>query len=211
MAPSPSASKRKRGRGADPAAMRAALLDAAFASLIEDGYRNTSARSIAARADCNQAAIYYHFGGIEELLVASLRRSSDERLDRYREELDGVDTVSELLERIHALYLDDRTSGHLAALTELVGGVTANPDLRSGVSDVTEPWIEFMRAKISDVAASSPALSIVAPDDVGDLLLSIVFGLELRNKLDGRDDRADRLFTIARSVAALFDVGTSPG
>ena len=80
MAAAPETRKRKRGRGADPEQTKDELLSAAIASLVEDGYRGTTARSIAARAQCNQAAIYYHFGGIEPLLIGALQRSSAERL-----------------------------------------------------------------------------------------------------------------------------------
>ena len=197
---------RKRGRGADPELMRTQLLDAAFASLVEDGYRGTSARSIAGRADCNQAAIYYHFGGIDELLIAALERSSAARLDRYRAALDGVVGVGTLIECVHRLYDEDRASGHLAALTELVGGITANPDLRAGLVAATSPWLDLVRTKIAEVGAANPAAALVPPDDLADLIFSIVFGLEVRSKLDGRHDRADRLFTLARAVATTFDV-----
>lgn len=62
----------KRGRGADPGQTRRKLLDAAIVTLDREGYSGATARAIAAEAGCNQASIYYHFGGIAQLFVAAL-------------------------------------------------------------------------------------------------------------------------------------------
>lgn len=195
---------RKRGRGADPEQTRAALLDAAFDSLRHDGFRATTARSIATRADCNQAAIYYHFGGIDELLVETLTRSSHRRLDRYREALAGVDDLPPLLQLLQELYAEDTSSGHMAVLTELAGGVTANPSLRDGIERATEGWLEFVESKITEVAEAMNlgALAPAAPD-VADLLFSLVVGVELRNRIDGRDDRGERAFRLGQLAVML--------
>ena len=88
------ADKRKRGRGADPTATKAALVTAAFDTLATDGYRGTTARSIADRAGVNQAAIYYHFSGIENLLITALSESSERRLERYK---DTITDTSDLV------------------------------------------------------------------------------------------------------------------
>ena len=153
--------KRKRGRGADPEQTKSELVAAAITSLTEDGYGGTTARSIATRAECNQAAIYYHFGGIDELLIAALEVSSQLRLDRYKETITGDPTLSELLELIEGLYDEDRGSGHLSVLTELVGGITATPALREGIERSTAPWLEFVESRIKQSAQMLPFLSLI--------------------------------------------------
>lgn len=194
---------RKRGRGADPEQTKGALVVAAFASLVEDGYRGTTARSIAARAGCNQAAIYYHFGGIEPLLIAALHHSSAERLARYQQAFEPGDSLPDTVVRLEALYREDRDSGHMALLTELLGGVTASPELREGIEAATQPWLEFVEGHIRDVAATLPFGSVLPAADIADLVFSIILGVELRNKVDGNHDRSDRLFQLGRLVATL--------
>ena len=198
---------RKRGRGADPAATKAALVDAAFATLASDGYRGTTARSIAERAGVNQAAIYYHFSGIETLLLTALAESSRRRLDRYEATITDTSDLVVVIDQLAELYAEDRETRHLAVLTELVGGITANPDLREGIDAATQPWLTFVEQVIADAAANHagriPAASLVPAADLADLIFSIVIGLELRNKLDDRDDRVDRLFRLARLVAQM--------
>ncbi|MGH1505385.1 MAG: TetR/AcrR family transcriptional regulator [Acidimicrobiales bacterium] len=195
--------KRKRGRGADPGRTRDELVEAAAASLLEEGYRGTTARSIASRADCNQAAIYYHFGGIEPLLIEALDRSSARRLERYRESLTEQETLPELVRRLAALYAEDRETGHFALLTELLGGVTASPELQAGIEATTKPWLEFIEERVASTVRALPFGAALPADDLADLVFSVVVGVELRSRVDGNTDRADRLFRLAELAATL--------
>ncbi len=203
MATDPSPTKRKRGRGADPDETRTQLVEAAAASLLEEGYRGTTARSIATRANCNQAAIYYHFGGIEPLLIESLKRSSSARLERYRASLTENESLPELVQRLEQLYVEDRETGHFALLTELLGGITASPDLQAGIEATTQPWLDFVEERVGVATQSLPFGSMLPAADLADLVFSIVIGVELRNKVDGNTDRADRLFRLAQLAATL--------
>lgn len=198
--------KRKRGRGADPAETRLTLCGAAITSLLELGYSGTTARSIAARAECNQAAIYYHFGGIDELLIEALRLSSAERLERYTDALPEVSDLGELVTRLQALYEEDSKSGHLGLLTELIGGVTATPELQAGIQRATTPWLEFVEARVAEAAATVPFGALLPTDDLADLIFSLIVGVELRNKIDGSSDRSTRLFELAALAVRLSAV-----
>ncbi len=198
-----SAPTRKRGRGADPELMRATLVEAAASSLREAGFGGTTARSIAERATCNQAAIYYHFGGIDSLLLAALEKGSAARLARYKIALDGERDLPALVATLQELHAEDVASGHLAVLSELLGGITANPDLRLGIEESTQPWIEFIEKQIEEAARSLSFGSVLPTADLADLVFSLVMGVELRNKLDGQVDRSDRIFRFAALLATL--------
>lgn len=197
--------RRKRGRGADPQQTKTELTDAAIASLVEEGYRGTTARSIAGRADCNQAAIYYHFGGIDQLLISALKVSSEARLARYEQALNDEQTLPELVATIEELYVEDRNSGHMSLLTELVGGITASPELREGIEAATQPWLEFVEARIKHASKSVSFGNMLPSRDLADLVFSLIIGVELRNKVDGNYDRSDRLFRLGNLLAALAE------
>ena len=199
---------RKRGRGADPEQTKDQLINAAISSLVEEGFSGTTARSIAARAGCNQAAIYYHFGGIEELFITAMKESSKKRLERYRAALHDDQTLLEVIETVDRLYVDDRASDHLALLAELVGGVTANPGLREGIVSATEPWTKFVEGRIRAASKQVEFGGLVPVEDLADLIFSMIVGVELRNRLDGREDRAERLFRLAKLAAQM--VPSSP-
>lgn len=194
---------RTRGRGGNPDQTKIQLMDAAFATLKEDGFRGATARNVAGRASCNQASIYYHFDGVEPLLVAALTRSSDARLDRYKEALDTVSDPRTVLKTVADLYVEDRASGHLEVLAELLGGVTATPGLRDGIDAAIAPWLQFVEAKIQESTASLTWGAALPAGDITDLIFSLVVGVELRTKLDGHTDRSERLFQLV-TLAANF-------
>ena len=169
-----------------------------FASLREEGYRGTTAREIAARSGSNQSAIYYHFGGIDELVLAALLQSSASRLDRYREALAVEHDLVELVDTLSVLHAEDTATGHLAVMTEVAGGITASPSLRSGIADATDPWLAFVQAQIEQAVARLPMGSLVPAAQLSDLIFSLVLGVELRNRVDGRTDRFQTVLSLAR-------------
>jgi AcrR family transcriptional regulator len=66
-------------------ATRLALLDAAEDLLITKGAAGITTRKVADRAGVNQALVHYHFGTIEELLLAALERVSVQVKERSQE------------------------------------------------------------------------------------------------------------------------------
>ncbi|NKF22542.1 CerR family C-terminal domain-containing protein [Solimonas marina] len=62
---------------------RRALIDAATAVFVEQGYAGARVRDIAARAQANVAAINYHFGGKQRLYLAVLREQAGARIERF--------------------------------------------------------------------------------------------------------------------------------
>lgn len=66
-------------------ATRKAFLDAAEELLISNGAAAITTRKVAERAGVNQALVHYHFGTIEELLVAALERVSLQVKQRSQE------------------------------------------------------------------------------------------------------------------------------
>jgi AcrR family transcriptional regulator len=66
-------------------ATRKALLDAAEDLLISKGMAAITTRKVAERAGVNQALVHYHFGTIEELLLAALERVSVQVKERSQD------------------------------------------------------------------------------------------------------------------------------
>lgn len=203
--------QRKRGRGSDSTATQRELVDAAFATVRDHGFGGATARAIAGAAGQNQAAIYYHFGGIEPLLIAALTRSSEQRLERYRAELADASDLNELVDRLAELHREDDTSGHLQVLSELLGGVTTNPELVAGLNAAVEPWLAFVEETVRAFASAHPLGALVPAEDLVDLLFSLFVGVELRNRLDGAPDRAERAFRLARLAVGILEHGTPGG
>jgi AcrR family transcriptional regulator len=65
----------RRSNGAD-SDTRAALLDAAEALMVEEGYAAVTTRRVATRAGVNNGLVHYYFGTLEELFVEVFRRAT---------------------------------------------------------------------------------------------------------------------------------------
>ena len=86
---------------------RATLIAAAIDTLRESGFAAASARRIAAKAGCNQALIFYHFGSVPDLLMAALEDVSARRMAAYRELLDRTGTLGELIDGAREVFEAD--------------------------------------------------------------------------------------------------------
>lgn len=67
--------KPKRRMGPQNSTTRDALMDAVEAVMREDGYAAVSARSVAARAGLKYQLVFYYFETMDELVLATYRRS----------------------------------------------------------------------------------------------------------------------------------------
>ena len=76
---------------------RQRLLDATAETLRTEGIAGLSARTVAARADVNQALVFYHFGTMSELIQAATRAAVDESVVFYREQFSRIGSLTELL------------------------------------------------------------------------------------------------------------------
>src|ERR1700735_387826 len=94
---------------------RRALVDAAVTTLKTEGFIGASARTIAARAGCNQGLVFYHFGSVASLLLAALDSVSAARRERYSADASDGTSAADAAPGIVAFYLG------LEMLTQLDG------------------------------------------------------------------------------------------
>jgi AcrR family transcriptional regulator len=90
----PRADRGTAGRRAQSAEVKAALVAASIEALREAGFAGASAREIASRAGCSQALVFYHFGSVNDLLLAALDDVSARRMEAYRDPLVSPRTVT---------------------------------------------------------------------------------------------------------------------
>lgn len=70
---------------AQSAQVRDRLLDAAERLFCQKGFDRTSVRDLTTAADCNIAAVNYHFGGKGKLYIQMFHRQMHRMMDRHRE------------------------------------------------------------------------------------------------------------------------------
>lgn len=184
---------------------RERVVQAALRTLAGDGFAGTSARAIARRGGFAPGVIYYHFRDLNDLLLAALDRTSELRLDRYREELAAVRSASELLRRLRSLYAEDVAEGHVAAVQELVAGAASSPRLGPEIVSRLRPWLDFVESVARRFLAGTPLESVVPADELAQAVVALYLGMETLGRLDREGAHASSLLAAAAPAAALFD------
>ncbi|WP_216915393.1 TetR/AcrR family transcriptional regulator [Nocardia noduli] len=77
---------------------RAALIEAATQLMAEEGYAAVTTRKVAAKAQANQALVYYHFGTMDELFLAVFRRGAEANLARLQRAAEAENPLRALWE-----------------------------------------------------------------------------------------------------------------
>jgi AcrR family transcriptional regulator len=181
---------------------RKQMTAAAVEAVRELGYAGATSRAIAARGSFNQALIYYHYGSVDDLLLAALDELGAARLDRYRALVDEADTLEELLDAAARIYRSDRRSGHVAFVSQLVAAGAANPRLAREVLERMEPWIDLCEGALEKALAETP-LKGLSVHELAYAVVTYYLGLNLLTHLDPRRARADALLRQLRAAAPL--------
>ena len=193
-------------RHARSADVRTALIRAAIDALRETGFAGASAREIAARAGCSQALVFYHFGSVNDLLLAALDEVSARRMSAYRGMLEQARSSAALAESARAIFLEDLEAGYVRVLVEMITGAQSVPGLGEQVAQRLLPWRELATDAVRRAFGRSAAARLLPPEQAAHALVAGFLGLELLATLDA--DRAAALAVIdrAQSVARLLDV-----
>lgn len=181
------------------------IVEAALETLKQEGFAGTSARAIARRGDFNQALIFYHFGTLNDLLLAALDKTSEMRMTKYRDAVSHLDSVTEAVSVATELYREDLSSGHITVLTELIGGSLDRPDLGPEIVKRIEPWIDLTETAVRNVMTSVGLGEFAAPRTVAYAIVALYFGVDVLSHLEKDDTKAEAMFASAMQLAALVE------
>ena len=182
------------------------ILQAALQTLTEEGFAGTSARAIARAGRFNQALIFYHFGGVQQLLLAALDESSGQRLARYRAALADAGSITELTRVMRQLYEEDLQAGLVAAVQELVAAASAHVELRQAMVQRMGPWVDLSREMVERVVRGTRFEPLVPAEAVAFAITALYLGMETVAHLDGDRAPARSLFDLADRFAPVADL-----
>jgi AcrR family transcriptional regulator len=182
---------------------RQRIVEAAVQTIKERGFAATSARAIAATGGFNQALVFYHFGSVNDLLVAALDHTSAVRMARYRAAIDAVGTLPELLAVASEAYREDLAGGHIQVLAEMIAGASAIPELGPEIAARMQPWIAFTEQAVARVMASSSLAPLVPSADLAFAIVSLYLGAAMFTHLTDDPAPAASLFRTGANVGAL--------
>lgn len=178
------------------------IIDAALETVRVEGLVGTSARAIARTGDFNQALVFYHFGSIEELLLAALERANDRRIDRFSERLNAVDDLGGLVEIAVELHVGDDDPEH-SALAAIVAGWSTSSDVGQRILETLRPWDEMVEAALQRSLADTPFSQVVPTKDLAHAIAAMFLGIEMMSRLDRDDSRTESLFASLSGAAQL--------
>lgn len=114
--------------------VRAEFVDIAARLFAENGFVATSLEDIAHQAGYSKAAVLYHFGSKDDLLVAVMAQHIEATLalvDELEQQPDGPDRVEHVIDRLVTFALQRRPVGPLALSPahDVVTAMARHPDL----------------------------------------------------------------------------------
>lgn len=186
------------------------IVRAALETLKEVGFSGASARAIAKEGGFNPALIFYHFGSVNDALLAALDATSDQRMARYREAVEGAHDLPSLLQVASGIYREDLESGHITVLAEMIAGASTVPELGPEIVNRIEPWIRFTEEAASRVLGGTPFAGIAPPRDLAFGIVALYLGMELLTHLEKDRGRAESLFGVVQNVAGLLGALIEP-
>jgi AcrR family transcriptional regulator len=194
---------RKPGRPTGDAT-RQQILEATLATLKKEGFAGATSRAIARAGGFNQALIFYHFGSLDALLLAALDRTSEERLARYRQAVAEAETIEELVALTARLYAEDRDSGHMTVVSQMVAGSVARPELAPAMLARMEPWLELCEEALQKGLARLNAPELMPLRDLAYAVVTFYLGVNLLTHLDADRARTDALFARIEDLSGLL-------
>jgi AcrR family transcriptional regulator len=178
------------------------IIDAALETVRDEGLVGTSARVIARTGDFNQALVFYHFGSVEELLLAAIERASERRVERFTPKLEAVSNLSDLVDVAVELH-GDHTDADQPALAAMVAGWSATSELGPRIIEAMKPWDDLVANALRQALADTPVAALVPYEDFAHLVGSLFLGIEMMSRLDPASGRTDNLFQSLSAFATL--------
>ncbi|GAB6897132.1 TetR/AcrR family transcriptional regulator [Kineosporia succinea] len=188
------------------------LIDAAFTTLRTHGIAGTSARTVAATAEVNQALIFYHFGSMEGLLAEACRRSTQQRLLVYRERFATVGSLRELLVVGREIHVSEQAEGNVAVLAQLLAAGQNDPALGAVTADALQLWVDEIETVLRRLLQASPLGEVLDPAGLARAVSAAFVGLELYEGVAPEQgalalDALDQLGVLVEVVEGLGPVG----
>ena len=185
------------------------LLDAAATALAEDGVAGVSARTVAARAEVNQALVFYHFGSVTGLMDTAVRRSVDLAVASYRDRLADVTTLAELLALGRDLHEAEKRAGNVLQMAQVMAGALRDETLAGAGRYAVDRWSTEVEVVLGRVLPATPLAGLVEPGALARAVAAAFIGLELYDGVDP-DGAASALASLDAIGALVSAFDTLP-
>ena len=162
--------------GAEDSATRAALLDAAQALMMEEGYAAVTSRKVAARAALQPPHVHYSSRTMDELFVALVRPGADEARQRQDAALASDQPLWSLWE----------TTTHPAGrtvITEIAALANHRKALRTEIAALAQALRDEQIAALTPILAGYGVTDTIGPEAFATLLNALGQNLVMEEAL----------------------------
>jgi AcrR family transcriptional regulator len=180
------------------------IAEAAMETLKSKGFGGASAREIAGSGGFNQALIFYHFGSVQNALLAALDLVSARRMQAYRAAFERAQTIPELASLAREIYAEDLQNGYVTVLGEMVAGGVSDAELGGEVVARLEPWIDLVEGKLRELLAGSLFETVLPARDVAFAIVAFYLGVDMLSHLGDERERAESLLALGERYAPLL-------
>ncbi len=156
---------------------RNAILAAAKASLIENGYGKLSTRGIAELARVPLSQIHYHYGSKKNLVLAVLKAENTQLLERQARLYSSDMPLWKQWEQACDFLEDDLHSGYVRVLQELTAAGWSDTEIATAVRANLRGWMELL-ADTARAATGKIDFGPLTPDEVAVLAGVPFLGVE---------------------------------
>lgn len=175
-----------------------ALLDATEQLLIDVGYAQLSTRRIVEAADQTHGSIRYHFGTLEQLIVAVVDRQTDRIAARQRSMYESDLPFRAKWRQATVWFEEDLANGYPKLVAELQAAAWNVPACRPGLKHTDEVWSALLRDAINDAAHEYDL-------EVDDALLDGIAGLLRTSQAGMLNERLAGIDTYHAASVALIE------
>jgi AcrR family transcriptional regulator len=180
------------------------IAEAALETLKGKGYAGASAREIGRAGDFNQALIFYHFGSVQNALLAALDLVSARRMRAYGSAFESARTMAELASLARRIYAEDLENGYVTVLGEMVAGGVSDGELGGAVAARLRPWIEMVADKLDELLVGSPLQALLPARDMAFAIVAFYLGADMLSHLEGDHGRAESLLALGERYSPLL-------
>ena len=199
----PGESKRRTSSGDET---RARIVEAALETLKTEGIVGTSARAIARQGDFNQALIFYHFGSVDDLVVAAVSEMSRRRMGNHRPKLESAESLTELIAIGREIHNDDLVADNMAVLTQAFAGARAKSEIGVKLYNELAPWTDLVTDAVRRVLEGNAFAKAINAEHIAQVISALFLGIELLEDLDPERGSAEGVFDTLEGLARMLEL-----
>jgi AcrR family transcriptional regulator len=154
----------------EPGATRAAIVEAGRIALLKDGFARLSGRRVAELAGVPVSQIHYHFGSMQQLVLAILADQNQRLLARQAELFATPEPLWRQWERACEFLEADVGSGYVRILQEMIAAGWSDPEVAAAVRALLGGWYGLLADVARREAERLGDLGPFTPEEVSALM-----------------------------------------